>query len=245
MPEINSISLVSDANLKRYYRLENTSDEKGGTAFTNNGSVSFVTGLFSNCADFGTSNSTKSLSLSTNPLTSDQLANVSYSMWINVRTAPGSGVVYQIFENNTATGGGGMDPFFQYRNDSGTLRLRGGHVLSSSNPIHTYDVNLGTDTWYHVGLSVESTTTSKIFLNGVQVSTTTGVGTHTGSSAGSLGELTVAADRDGTQKGSFKVDDFAIFERVLTAGEWLSIYAAGGNPSGSPMFFSSGAVTLG
>lgn len=223
MPEISTLSTLLSA-AQAYYKLENTTDTKGGTSLTNNNSVTFTAAKFNNGANFGSSNTNKSLTLASTPTSSNQLANVSYSFWVNILAAPGSGVTFQLFENST-TASSGMDPFLQYRNSSGTLQLRGGHVLSTTNPIHTYNVNLGTGTWYHVGLSVESTITSKIFLNGVQVSTTDGVGTHAGSSSG-LAPFVIAANRDGDagSYASLMIDDFVIIERVLTPAEWLSIF---------------------
>lgn len=99
--ELNSIAtLLTSPNLKAYYRMTSgavTTDSSGQSkTLTNNGSVATTTGKFGNAADFGTNNSTKSLSIA------DKLSYsggaFSISMWAKITTEITSdGVSYVLY----------------------------------------------------------------------------------------------------------------------------------------------------
>lgn len=219
--EFVNTSLYNDANLVAYYKLENVNDSKGSYTLTNNGTVTFSAGKFNNAANFGSSNTSKYLTDTTNTGFGNNAQ--SYSAWINVTTAPATNAEAKIvmrLDNASPYLGFGLT----YKDTGGTkyltaFRLRGAVAWDYLN----YATTLTTGVWYHV-VSVWDGTYLYLYLNGVLVATS---GSLSGNGTGNYGYYgTYIGGYAGAEFFSGLIDDTAIFSRALTASEVKSIYTS-------------------
>ena len=225
MPELNNTILKNSANLKAYYRLESgaltTDSSAGGYTLTNNNTVGDGTGKFGGCADFGTSNSNKYFSI-TSDIGISATADCSFAFWTKLPSLPSSGNRYSFFGKDI-TGATGSRYNLSYYNNSGTYQLLGNRSRGASGTdTATYAVTLATNTWYHIVVTY-SANTLKVYLNSSFVSSVSSTGT------GSVGEATAlylgAWNVGGiTQYINGNIDDFSIFTSALTADQVKELY---------------------
>jgi hypothetical protein len=108
------------ATLRGYWKLEDVNDSSGnGFTLTNQNTVSFITGKFTNCAQFTNGTSNKGLTLATNPLTSLEPTNISFSFWFRLNNTTSSITNARIFEIVTANNNAGAIRLICYYNISG------------------------------------------------------------------------------------------------------------------------------
>lgn len=213
MPEIASLSLASDADLISYYRLENVSDSKGSNTLTNNNTVAFNTAKYGLGADFGASNTNKYLSRADN-LGIAGNSDLSFSFWYKGQTEIGSGVYTFFVHTSTTT----ADRYIQlnYEYNGGTLRL----ALDAAGTSTTFNVALGTSVFNHIVVTRNvAGNAAKVYLNNVEVISST-----VGSGAGGSNAFSMGASTVGGNPTSAIFDDFAVFDRVLTPAEVSTIY---------------------
>ncbi len=215
MAELASLSLVSDANLVSYYKLEDTSDSKGSNTLTNNGSATFTSARYNNGANYGSANSTKWLSRA------DQLgiagnSDLSVSMWVKLTDEITSGT-YTIFEHlSTTTANRYIACNYNY--NSGTPQL---DVNASAGTHATYTITLGTSVFHHIVVTRNvAGNVLTLYVDGASVATGT-VGTDTDGN----NNFSIGASRAGLRFLSGVQDDVAVFNRVLTPTEVSTIYA--------------------
>lgn len=217
--ELFSTSLYSDANLLAYYRLSDTSDSKGAYTLTNNNSVAFNAGKFGNAADFGSANTNKSLSHNSD-YTIVLADNYTISWWYNPSGQPSSSshiMTAKMFANAS-----GYLESVRYRHtapggyDIQLSTVRGSDLA----PIYTLTLSNGT--WYHFAL-VRSGNDTIVYYNGTAIITQTNTGSIDFSAYTT--RITLGSDWDTT--GNFAsglIDDYAVFDRALTATEITDIY---------------------
>lgn len=116
------------ANLRAYWKLENTNDSgANGYNLTNNNTVTFTSGKFSNAANFGTTNTTKSLVYTAgNVLSSTNTGDNIYSLWFKLNDTTNTGFlglfsIQTLFSGSTGTWN---NLAFQYQIASGNLEIR-------------------------------------------------------------------------------------------------------------------------
>ena len=221
--ELNGTSLISSPNLKAYYRLTDFNDNSGNAVnLTNNGGVTTTTGKYGFAADFGASNTTKSLT-ATNNLgiggTSSTLVG-----WVNITTQPATNALYSVISQGDATTNDGF--ILYYRDISGVKnltadRLRGG----IADDLVNYATTLNTGTWYHVAQTYNSTNSLlSLYLNGSLVATTTSSGNGNAGVTSGIGLGINIAQAAGPARTSGLVDDMAFFNRELSANEISTLY---------------------
>lgn len=219
--EFSTLALRNDPSLVGYWKLENTNDELSSHNLTNNNTVAFNAAQFNNGADFGTSNTNKSLNNTTN-LGINGTGATAFSFWVKVTTEITSGNYELVHHDST----GGADRYFviQYEYNGGIRRL----VIDAGSGTATYNITLGTSNFYHIVANrAASDGAIELFVNGVSVATGTA---GTGASGGN-NELSIGAHSNGTlSPTSGIIDDLAIFSRVLTPTEVTTIYT-GQEPS--------------
>lgn len=215
-------------NLQSYWSLDESSgnavDAVASNTLTNNNTVSFGTGKISNCADFGSSNTNKSLSTTTAVGPASFASAVSYAFWVNVTTAPGVGVDQYLFFNDFSDG----NMRVQYENDGGTLKViivrgSGGFVNAAAN---TYTLTTGT--WFHIAFTYAGSGTGAgvCYINGSAQGTTLTSTTTTGGGIGP--EFAIGLRKaDGTNPYSGKIDEFGVWTRELTSAEVSQLYNGG------------------
>jgi hypothetical protein len=218
--ELFNTALFSDANLLSYYRLEDITDSKGSADLTNYGTVAFNVGKYNNGADFETPNSSRFLR-NTSLLGTTATADRTIVGWIKPTANPGNGTRNDFIYFGYA--GNKRGYYLGYSNTGGSYYLHGGGFRDY---VADYLVNFASGVvidWVHLALTY-SGTALEFFVNGVSKGTTSmpsGDG-NTGNTAEdgiSIGRFVSVAPN----YANGLIDDVAIFDRVLTAAEILTL----------------------
>lgn len=222
MPEIHKINFATDTGLMGYYRMETgaltTDSSTNARTLTNNNTVSEVSGRFGIAADFGTTNTNKSLTIAnTMGITG---GNISFSFWVKMNTELASGETCFILQGSLTN---------LVRNQveyvfSGSPILRFRRTRSNvADDDATFIVSLGTVRFHHIAYTYDGATV-RGYLNGVQVTSVASVGngSATGSDQFSIGARNTIGTPD--EFSSSVIDDVAVFNRTLSAAEVFSIY---------------------
>lgn len=223
MSELFKHSLFNDASLISYYRLEDLTDSKGANTLTNNGSVPFNLAKFQNGADFGSSNTTQWLSVLSN--FGIDGSTMSLSCWIKINANPSSGVTYTLpFQASAASK---VAQYIRYVNTAGVFTLDFVRdKLGVADAVLSKTGDLGTSLYHHCVYTYDG-------VNIVGYLDTASVGSIAASGSGSNGSTVNIFSIGGynynnanppTTLPSCIVDDVAVFSRVLTAAEILSLY---------------------
>lgn len=161
-----------------YYRLNDVNDSSGvGNTLTNNNSVSFTTGKFGNCADFGsTPGNTKSLTPASNFYTA---GDYTASLWINITTAPATNTENQFLQAGYGDGAGIR---LSYGDSGGTKRI---HAHVSGGDFY-YNTTLTPGTWYNIVVTGRTALYYEnwLYLDGTQVGY--GTANNTGDVGGTI-----------------------------------------------------------
>lgn len=185
-------------------------DLVGTTTLTNTGSISYVTGQFSQALSLtNTAGSPATNYLST----SYALPSVfTISLWVQT-TNPSSGGMVVYTNTSPAYVLGGISIYFS-----------GGNMWVAYSSV----VNNGTgfavsaNTWYHALITYNSGSTT-LYVNGTQRgSTISGTNSKSGLTIGG------GADSSGSYPFSGLVDDLRVYNRVLSGSEISAIYAKTG-----------------
>jgi hypothetical protein len=216
-------------NLVSYWKLDESSgDASDSTAsvktLTNTGTTTYAAAKINNGADLGTVNTTKYLGR-TGYVISD--GAVSFSLWVKQRTEIAAGIQTFISSGSESTA-------FRvdYEYNSGTRRLA--LVRSRNNRTNEttyYNITLGTANFYHL-VGTYDGANIVLYVNGVNVSTTTSSlnGTTNWSPGGGFFTLGVARDANlGTvgQYSSSYIDEVAVWNRGITQSDVNNLYNSG------------------
>ncbi len=153
--------------LKAYWKLDessgNAADSTGnGNTLINNGSTTYTTGKINNCADFGASNSTKSLTLdSATPLgltTTDLSTAFSVSIWLNQTTS-----VATVYPLTILCKNGSSRNTFGLVVNTNSLEY---FVHDGTYNQYTSGSSLSNGTWIHYAVTYDGTT-FRTYINGV------------------------------------------------------------------------------
>lgn len=225
--EVLSSAFINDANLKAYWRLEDVNDSKNSYNLTNNNTVTFTTGKYSNGANLGSSNTNKSLSVDNDlGITSGA---ISISLWVKLLSEITTGTWFFADHSDLSTL---VQSVIGYQYNSGSQRIfldRTKRTVSN-NRIYK-DIVMGTTDFHHI-VYVYDNTNLIGYYNGVQFDSLSTSGTGGGS--GSIDQVNIGRGQqnDGSYAAyaSALIDDVAIFNRALTAAEVKSIFIdAGGS----------------
>lgn len=223
-------------NIVAYWKLDessgNAADSVASNTLTNNNSVAYNAALINNGANFGTANTNKTLSSTTNSGTGHQ--NMSFSCWVKMNTEIASGTqgFFNIRANTTSNF---IDWNCQYEYNGGTRRIGFNRSRPGVADNYTYGtVTMGTTNFYHLVMTYD-TATLRGYINGTEVSNlaTSGVGT------GGANTITIGGYSTGSNFSSSTIDEFGIWTRALSAGEVTSLYNGG---AGLAYPFSGGAL---
>lgn len=213
--ELASLSLIDDANLVAYYRLEDVADTLGNNNLTNTNAVSFVPAKFNNGGDFEDSSSQYLRKAS---FTGFPTGNSSFSIvfWYK----PESFDATAAFTHMTGADGAHTCHLAYSLLSGGNNKLLA--EFGSGTGAITSGTNFSTGTLYHIAF-VYNGTTHKMYVNGVEDATTSYSSANL-----TAGAIAIGAFHDGS--GYYFdgiLDDWAIFDRVLTPAEIKTIYQGG------------------
>lgn len=220
--ELYTTPLYADSRLIAYYRMSNsalTTDSKGSYTLTNNNTVSNGTGKFDGGADGGTTNTNKSLSISSALGLSGGNAAKSISCWFKMNTelsgADSFGTLVSIANADT-------DTLYRigYWRTSNTNKVI---VNRGKNSVGTTELSsaqtLGTTNFNHLVLTWDGTTLTGYF-NGTSFGSSTPSGNGTN---GLSDRLTILSDFGGNYQSAI-IDEVAIFNAALTADDVANLY---------------------
>ena len=217
--ELASTTLFSDALLKGYYKMSagalTTDSSTAGNTLTNNNTVADGTGKFDGGADFGASNTNKSLTKATDVGIAGN-SNITISFWVKLNTEIASGVYGLVSHCSNSGAQRVFELYYQY--NGGTRQL----ALNMAGTTLGYAITLGTANWYHIAVTRDSAT-CYIYVNGALATS----GTN-GSTASNFNQVTIGADRALSVFASAIIDDVAFFGHALNATEVLLLYQDGG-----------------
>jgi len=208
--ELINTTLYSDANLVAYWRWENgsfTVDSKGSYTLTNNGPVGESTAIFGDCADFGTVNTTKYFSVSSQILNNG--ANATFFFWVKDTVIYWISSKAGVYENYIASG-------------ASYIAFHSHHTDGTDDD---FGANATIDTGLHFIAITQKVSGSDliktVFYDGVNIGSKTVAGKtmNAWESPFYIGRVYY----EGTS-GLGKIDDFAIFTRVLSDTEISNHY---------------------
>lgn len=176
-----SLGEISGGNLRAYYKLSNTTDSgPNGYTLTNNNSVTFAAGKFTNGADFGNSGTTKSLTYSGNICSSTTPSELYIGCWFKLNSTANTSRNHFIISLTT-----GQRLFYLYYTiSSGTVTLiaRYGGGLNETNITFTADTN-----WHYVFCRITDSTSLTIYFDRLTTSTTLTVSSNTSAAGFAIG----------------------------------------------------------
>lgn len=211
---INS-TLFSDANLKAYWRYESDSTDEIGTADGTDSNMTYVAGKFGNAASFN--NTSGKITIADNAAMSIA-TNGTWMFWI---------------KPNSVTANGGDQLFAQWASGqysvnilqlsaSGNLGiyLASNHTTGAGSEAYSSGTAITTD-WCLVAI-VKNGATVTFYINGSAAGAT---GTQVTIDTGATSDFIFGNNGNGDGYYGGLLDDFAIFDRALSATEIADHYS--------------------
>lgn len=220
------------------YRYSNgalTTDSKASYTLTNVNTIANSSdGKSGYCADAGTTNTNKYLYRDD---TYGMLGSTakSYAFWWKCTTAPSSGVQQMMFRHLYGGSAVGNYANCAYRNNAGTYEI----VMNSSPSIMNVAYTLTVGTWYHFVVTVPANNTGNLtcYVNGSSIGT---LGNWSQNYALTT-KCAMFADHAGTSNSPGELDEFYIFNEVISSGD-ITTLATGAGAGLYP--FSAGPANL-
>jgi hypothetical protein len=214
------------------YQLDDTTESRGVYNLSNINGVSFSSGKYGKCADFGNANTNKSLYNSNNLGICG--GNITMSLWVKLSAEVSSGnpsipYSYQYYFIRQAGGSPSYVGYLIcYEYNNGNRRLLFGRQREGiGGPYTYYNIALGTSDWYHLCLTSDGTNVTG-YVNGNSIGSNQNPGN--GSTDGYLTCFTLGAWQESypnKPNSSFLngcIDNVKIYNRVLTAEEVKALY---------------------
>lgn len=200
-----------------YYKLDessgNASDSVGSNTLTNNNSVAYATGIINNGADFGSTNTNKTLTNSSS-LGIDS-GNISISAWVKRES---SDFMFAVNQQSATS-----DVSYKIKYESGIKAVRN---IAGGAENQTTAQAISISTWAHVVLTYDGSTV-RCYVNGGTPQTVASTGTGSGVTS----KFTIGADNSSGGTDQFfwdgMVDEVGVWNVALTQDEINKIYNAG------------------
>lgn len=224
--EIYTNLLLSDTNLKAYYRLEDVNDTTANAYnLTNVNTATFGTGMFNNAVDVNGSNQY----LYTSNTALNFTGNFSYVARFKLDSYPtGTNQGKVVFERIASNAVEGMGIYVGDANSEGN-RIYG---LTWASTGGTLKLDSGIKPvlgeWYTVAFVKAAANNWKLYVNGLLLASSTS--SRTISTTSKAGICIGAADQGSSGVLNYfdgKIDDVAIFDRALTAAEIKYLHTGG------------------
>ncbi len=217
--ELNSLSLLNDANLRGYWRLESNFTDSGPSGYNLTGvnTPTDVAGKFGNGKDFEASSSQRAGIADASCPNLEISGSQTWMCWVK----PEALTSYQspMSKNDS----GNTNPHrFLVSDDAGGVVYFDMSGLTTNTQVNSGALTIKNGVWSHlVGVYDSAASKLRIYVNGALG----GELTASGSAADSNGDFVIGGDgATGIRYFDGIVDDAAIFNRALTHAEILSIY---------------------
>ncbi len=197
--------LRNDERLVAYWKLDNLNDEKGFFNFSNTGSVVFTEGEFGSSADFtgGSDFLTVSSDSALDPV------NYSQAFWVKTTDSSNHVVTEKSWGHHFVFSD---DSRCAYKWVAGAVGDSGNFVCASK------EVN--DDEWHFIVVTYNELENLSLYIDGLLDNSTVPNETVSANSV----NLTIGARVDGSAAFNGKIDDFAFFNRSLSADEVKRLY---------------------
>jgi len=223
--ELYSTPLFGDANLRAYYRFNTgalTTDSKDSYTLTNNNTVGEDTGKFGIGADFGDANTNKCFSQASDwGLTSAGSFTISFWIKLNTETPASDGNnirFWQVDVNDAHRSIPWVD--YGYYSTPGYRLIRVYRYGATFDIFDSAQINLGTTTWHLITVTYDGSTVT-LYIDGAYSNSVASSGTL----ATPVTEIaSLGCAFDWSMYNSAIFDDFAVFDRALTATEVGNLY---------------------
>jgi hypothetical protein len=221
-------------NLVSYYKLGDTYDFYGSNNLTNEGGVTFAAGKVNNCADFGSSNSTKYLVMSDETALRGTSGSISGSFWIKTSSTTAA----MLITKGNSYGDGATNHWGVQFTATGKI-----NVIVTDNNVGWGDVvdstaSVNDGNWHHVAFQLGSSG-QFVWIDGsldVNEPTHTRVSGYGGNvkkpvSIGALYRVQL-----GVWQSHFSglIDDVALFTKTLSSQEVEDLYNGGNGQTMNP-----------
>jgi concanavalin A-like lectin/glucanase superfamily protein len=213
--EVSTTSLLNDANLKAYYRLEtNGTDTQGNYNLTLNGSPTFTTGKYGDGMNLGTSNTSTYAEIGNNLGITN--GAITISLWVKLNNELQSGS-WGLAGKGSVTNY--VEYYIDYDYNSGTrqIRFRRVPMYGGAEVVQSYNISLGTTVWHHIVLDYDGST----LYGYVDNNKTAGISASGNGISTAANHFTIGAHNEVgiSNYASAIFDDVAVFNRALTDQE--------------------------
>lgn len=230
--ELQSTALRSSPNLQQYFQLESTTAQVGSN-LTNTGTTPFNPAKFNNGADFGSTNTTKYLNNTNDPNSYSFLTASTINFWFKPPANPSGSARWQI--GGIYSDAAHVNIRIDYVDNAGTPNIEfkyqktgtSDHNVTSVTTLPTGSFSFLTITYN--GSQIEG------FLNAVSQGTLS-VSGGGGGTFGTSGTA-IGAGINGGNKSDGIVDDFSVFNSVLSGANITGLYSGFTTPSAMLSFF--------
>lgn len=222
--EIANTPVYGYSSFTANYKLEDLVDSKNAYNLTNDNSVGFVSGLFGNCADFGTANTNKRLYVNNSQGITGSAATI--AIRFKVRTEPGTGVFYCLTQKSFSGAFGKYQ--IAYYDSAGVKRLYFARIKNNvgGQAVDVAVTALGTNTWNTLVMTYDGTNI-KGYLNGELLGTAAASGSGSGGTSNYFSLGAGFNDNSGIaweSHASVYIDDVGLATSALNQDEirWFS-----------------------
>ncbi len=196
-------------NLVEFWKLSNVNGATGTYNLTNNNTVTFVSGLIDNCANFVKASSQSLSSTSDGGVTNGAF---SVSLWVKMLTE-NSSTGDMLWSNGDA--GTRIRSFIYYQwNGSGYQLYCAREKLGVGQNAITYVTTLGTTNWHHIVFTYDASNL-KLYVDGVYRGTVAATGN--GSSGGTDG-MAIGSDTPAGAYAWAQIDAVGFWSKALSDG---------------------------
>lgn len=219
-------------NLVSYWKLDETSgtraDSHGSNSLTDNNTVTYATGKINNSASFDDANSEYLSIADASQSGLDFTSDFSVSCWVKPKQTPNGGgnpdigIFYKWGASQAAYG-----MYYGYIGGAPKIRFNGYTSGGGSNYSFDWTVTLSTSSYSHIAFRyTQSTTKCELWINGSSQGEVLNA-SYTGSS-NTTGAFSISSLGSGVQwYWDGEIDEFGIWNRVLTGAEVTSLYNSG------------------
>lgn len=210
-----SFGEIPGGDVRAYYKLENVNDSgPNGYNLTNNNSVTFAAGKFTNGADFGSSGTNKGLTYGANPFSVIKPSYATVQLWFKLNSTANSGTKNIFAINTESSVGNGIQFSSDYSISSGTLTLNARLAAIGAAGAAVATITATADTNFHY-LIVQVNTSSKlvtITLDRTNGALNTTIGTLASGTASPTVYLSIGNNRGLTAQVFMIIDEVIIDE---------------------------------